>query len=84
MSAESIPPAWVDLVEHLRGTCLSLHQGLQNQGLDEGLENDKRFCEYLDSEIMVCETCGWWAETHESDDDGNCEDCQDGEEDEEG
>ena len=80
MTADA-PKEWQDLVEHLRGTCETLSTALEAFGLDEGLENDKRFCAYLDSELMLCETCGWWAETHEVDDDGNCEDCSDGEED---
>lgn len=74
-----VPKEWQDLVYYLQGTCHSLSTALDDCGLGQDLENDRRFCEYLDSELMLCETCGWWAEAHEVDDDGNCEDCQDGE-----
>jgi hypothetical protein len=31
----------------------------------------------LDSITMVCDTCGWWCEAHEFDEeDGNCADCR--------
>jgi len=74
---DDLPKEWRDLVEHLRGSCTTLAQGFQAFDLDEGLETDKRFCDYLDSELMLCEECGWWAETHEIDEDGKCEECQD-------
>ncbi len=73
---DDLPKEWQDLVEHLRGTCNILTYSMATFGLDEGLEDNKRFCEYLDSELMLCNTCGWWAETHEIDDAGDCEECQ--------
>ncbi len=42
---------------------------------DEVLE-DQDLAEFLDDLIMLCDTCGWWVETSEMDDDQNCEDCQ--------
>lgn len=74
----SIPPRWHEIIESLRGTCKSLHDVFEDG--EEDLENDAKFCELLDSELLVCNTCGWWAETHEVDDDGDCAQCQ-GEED---
>lgn len=29
----------------------------------------------LDDQTMLCGTCGWWVDTSEIDDDGNCAQC---------
>lgn len=31
--------------------------------------------EALDDLVMCCWSCGWWVESYEIDDDGDCEDC---------
>ncbi len=38
--------------------------------------DDPDLCVLLDEAVMLCETCGWWVETHEMDDEQNCEQCQ--------
>lgn len=65
---------WAELVEQLRGTCQPLYAIAEDA---HELEGNQEFCEFLDSELMVCETCGWWAETHEVDAAGNCAQCYD-------
>ncbi len=42
---------------------------------DEFLD-DQVVLEELDSLVWLCETCGWWVEVYETDEDGNCGDCQ--------
>lgn len=39
--------------------------------------DDQQMLEELDDMVMLCDTCGWWCETWELDDDQNCGDCQD-------
>jgi hypothetical protein len=70
---------WMEIIDALRGSCASIHDKLNED--EEGLELNSEFCELLDSELMMCNTCGWWAETHEVDDMGDCAECQDEEED---
>lgn len=63
---------WGDVVEDLRGT-----PGLY--GIPEDLQDNKAFLEYLDQEIFICETCGWWCErceeTQDPDHFGSCVQC---------
>jgi formylmethanofuran dehydrogenase subunit E len=67
----------LDFVEHLRGTCMSLQEGLNNFDiLEEDLEDEDY--ELLDENIMRCDGCGWWVESHEIDNssgDAFCKDC---------
>ena len=54
------------IADHLLGTCNPLpDEVLDTEGLAEA----------LDELVLCCETCGWWVESHEIDDSGNCEDC---------
>ncbi len=62
-----------EVIEGLRGTCRSIHE-LEHDG--EALEDDPAFCARLDDELRLCDQCGWWAETHEVNDDGVCADCE--------
>lgn len=55
--------------EELLGTC--------DGDPPEWFLNDEDLCALLDELTMRCETCGWWCEPCEMDDDQNCEDCQD-------
>lgn len=59
----------MEAAAHLLGSCEPLHRHY------EEWQNDKTFCAVLDSEIALCNTCDWWVEAHEVDDDGDCADC---------
>jgi len=66
--------------ERLLGTCMSV---TDLGGEFEDLQNDKEFCEALDSEVFLCEICHWWCENYEASqehvDQGQliCEECAD-------
>jgi len=66
-----------DIVEHLRGSCRSLTEAYAAFECED-LDNDEAFCDYLDSELFMCDDCGWWAEVGEGDGE-KCEDCSDDE-----
>lgn len=66
---------YAEVVEHLRGSCRSVHDAEQAFGLS-GLDDSEAFCAALDAELFLCEGCGWWAEQGEGDGD-NCEECCD-------
>ncbi len=36
--------------------------------------DDLEFCQFLDDQVRLCETCSWWVETHEIDANGR-KDC---------
>ena len=59
-----------EVSEELLGTCTALTDVVQ-----DGEENDPAFCKELDELIFCCDSCGWWSETGEQDDNGNCESC---------
>lgn len=67
-----------EVAEYLRGTCKSLEDGLQTEfGEDaDAMDFDIELLRELDDAVMNCESCNWWVETGEIDDDGNCTDCQ--------
>lgn len=55
-----------ELAVKLLGTC----EGVPDEVFDvEGL------AEALDERVRLCESCGWWVEADEIDDDSNCTDC---------
>lgn len=61
----------IDEVAHeLLGTCKSLESVIT----EEEFLNSK-FLQALDEEVLECETCGWWCESGEMDEEGNCNDC---------
>jgi hypothetical protein len=66
---------WIDIVEFLRGSTNSLDYALYTFKADY-LEDHMPFLEYLDSEIFYCDTCGWWCNDDESEDDYTCRDCK--------
>lgn len=63
-----------ELIESLRGTCQTL-----SEALPEGMEEDdltKADTDAIDEQIFRCETCSWWDEISEQNEDGeNCLDC---------
>lgn len=68
-----------EIIETLQGTCMSLNEGIQTI-LGEEAEFDDltdEELEHIDSEIFLCESCGWWCELSEmsDEDEGNCQDC---------
>lgn len=70
------PSRMQEIVDALRGTCDTAESCLTPEECEEGDPFDSReFCEILDDTIFKCETCDWWCEVGESDDNGNCRDC---------
>lgn len=66
------------VAEYLSGTCKSLEDGLESEfgeGVDV-IEFDIELLRTLDDQVMCCEGCQWWCETHDLDDNQLCEDCQ--------
>lgn len=57
------------IADKLLGTC--------DQKPDDLLYADADLAEAFDALVRECEGCNWWVETHEVDDEGLCEDCQD-------
>ena len=50
-----------ELIEYLQGTCKTLIEGCEDLGFElEDLSDDDLML--IDSEIFLCETCGWWYE----------------------
>lgn len=64
-----------ELAEYLNGTPSSLEAALAFHGIELD-EVPIEFLSELDALTMCCETCAWWVDAHEVDDDGNCEDCR--------
>lgn len=64
------------LIDYLRGTCKSFEEGLQDCNLTE-LDLGENYEADLDSEIFLCEACGWWCDTDEMTESQTCEDCND-------
>lgn len=54
------------LAEELLGTC---------DDLPEEILDDPDICAMLDNQVRQCDTCGWWVETHEINDDEVCDQC---------
>lgn len=63
------------LANELEGTCGSLDDALQRQGLTIDEVPTEVMLE-LDNLVMECGSCGWWCEASEVDEDANCRDCQ--------
>lgn len=47
------------LIENLKGTTSSIDQEASKLGFEEDDLTMEQF-EYIDSEIFLCEECGWW------------------------
>lgn len=61
----------------LLGTCSTEAGACEALDIDEGLFNDAVFCAKLDEKVLCCETCGWWHEPCDIEDNGNCGECND-------
>jgi len=42
----------------------------------EAERNDPEFLRALDWEVMQCDSCNWWFETEEINENGECKDCE--------
>ena len=63
-----------EINESLQGSCQSLSEVLEAHNATH-LEDDEDFLNFLDQETMKCETCDWWVEVSELNEDNNCRDC---------
>lgn len=67
-----------EFIEYTRGTCKSFDEAIVDFFEDDTLDSESFTTdqlEIIDQEIMRCDSCGWWVESHEIDEEGNCEDC---------
>ena len=64
------------LIDYLQGTCNSLSDGIETiyPGMDD-MDLIQEDYDTMDNQIFHCETCGWWCESHEQQESGECEDC---------
>jgi len=69
---------WDQVIQSLQGTCDTLYSALEYYEVQH-LEDNLEFLQYLDSQIFLCDDCGWWCEiseeSGESDTDLVCYDC---------
>ncbi len=65
----------VEIAEELNGTCLDLNKSLEDRGIEFN-QLTVELLSRLDEEVMDCQVCGWWHETHELNDDQICKDCE--------
>jgi len=66
---------WIDyIIEELRGTSNSLEY-LADEYREMGFD-DTLLYQSIDVNIWCCESCSWWVEECDTDDNGNCEQCQ--------
>lgn len=67
-----------DIKEQLRdtllGTCLSVEEAATQLGLD--LSSQEALDLVADTDIEICDQCGWWCEQSELDENQRCDDCQ--------
>lgn len=59
------------VAEDLLGTAKDLAEVATEEELDNTV-----FTSTLDEQAALCNSCGWWVEADEVDDNGNCEECQ--------
>lgn len=75
IEGEDIQDNWIDyIIEALRGTCNGLteyREEYEDKGYDVGALTGA-----IDENIWCCESCNWWVEVCDTDDDGTCTDCQ--------
>ncbi len=65
---------WMEIIDSLRGGAAAVYDYTTPE--EEGLDLNPEFCTLLDSEIFLCEDCGWWEEAG-CGDGSKCEDCFD-------
>ncbi len=79
---QTIRPEGFDVqrvIQYLTGTCKSLDEALQElYGVDDEVLTEADH-EEIDGEIFRCSTCDWWFAVEEMADEGECEDCREGE-----
>ncbi len=66
----------VEIAEELNGTCGDLNKSLEDRGIEFN-DLSVELLSVLDNEVMDCQQCGWWHESHELNDDQICKDCED-------
>lgn len=78
------------VAEDLTGTCKRLEDSLTAVFLGEDSEEEVDLADFdiellrvLDDQVMACEGCQWWCETHELNEDQVCSDCAPDEDDDE-
>lgn len=71
-----------ELVDYLQGTCNSFTEGCETCGIvEDALSLDDH--NFIDSEIFLCDTCGWWYEICDQSENGtDCIDCNSDEDEE--
>lgn len=72
------------IIDNLQGTCGNSIQSALDFYYPDMVEDDLTADDHyqLDSQIFVCNTCGWWCERGlGEDEDDNCEDCKQDEDD---
>ena len=70
----------VELVQILEGTCMSFSEACESLGLKDSDLSMEELLDF-DSELVCCESCGWWYLSCETDN-GICDSCRRDEEDE--
>lgn len=68
-----------EVSDALIGTCSSLEDALAvvfGEGNSDLIQFDVELLNRLDDHTMQCESCNWWCETGELDDDQICDDCR--------
>lgn len=61
------------LIDSLRGTCTTIEEHLPDNMEWSDLTTSDH--EAIDSNIFLCEECGWWCDIDEQKDDEKCTDC---------
>lgn len=61
-----------ELPHALLGTCDTLEEVCEREGLHVSIAENF----IATSEIERCDSCGWWCELNEMDEDNVCEDCR--------
>lgn len=64
-----------DICDELQGTCKSLEEALEAIGLEYDSLTIAELQE-IDNCVACCDSCGWWVEAGEVDENGYCDDCQ--------
>lgn len=65
------------VINYLQGTCQSLDEAMSALDMNEDDITNENYDE-IDNQIFRCETCSWWVESHEQDEEGNCTECAEG------
>ena len=65
----------ITIAEELLGTANDLEDQFYRNGLDF-YECPTELLSTIDELTMRCETCSWWSESDEMDDNQNCKQCQ--------